>query len=140
MPWTYGDFRVISSPAKILTGLGPHCQPVCPNCARAQPSCRFKTKDNLSPGEVSLLRQLWDTLRPGGVLLGDRLMSGWIGKHLLKERGVDTVSRLSSHRGANFRRGIRLGKDGRIAIANRSAWTETPTLMNPSQIRAITPI
>src|SRR5215218_2653458 len=28
-------------------------------------------------GEVSLLRRLWDVLRPGDVLVGDRLMSGW---------------------------------------------------------------
>jgi hypothetical protein len=43
-------------------------------------------------GEVSLLRQLWDVLRSGDVLVGDRLMSGWAGMHLLKVRGVDTVS------------------------------------------------
>jgi hypothetical protein len=50
-------------------------------------------------------------LRPGGVLLGDRLMSGWAGMHLLLQRGVDTVSRLSAHRKADFRKGKRLGKD-----------------------------
>jgi len=61
-------------------------------------------------GEVSLLRRLWDVLRPGDVLLGDRLMSGWAGLHLLKERGVDTVSRLSAHRRADFRTGTRLGQ------------------------------
>jgi hypothetical protein len=43
--------------------------------------------------------------------LGDRLMSGWVGMHLLKPRGVDTVSRLSAHRQADFRRGRRLGRD-----------------------------
>src|SRR4051812_8543696 len=37
-------------------------------------------------GEVSLLRQLWDVFRPGDVLVGDRLMSGWAGMHLLKAR------------------------------------------------------
>jgi hypothetical protein len=65
-------------------------------------------------GEVSLLRRLWDVLRPGDVLLGDRLMSGWVGMYLLKERGVDTVSRLSAHRWADFRRGRRLGKDDHL--------------------------
>jgi hypothetical protein len=67
-------------------------------------------------GEVSLLRQLWDVLRPGGVLVGDRLMSGWAGMHLLKERGVDTVSRLSAHRRADFRKGVRLGKDDHLVV------------------------
>ena len=73
--------------------------------------CRYAGKGQ---GEVSLLRRLWDTLRPGDVLLGDRLMSGWAGLHLLRRRGVDTVSRLSSHRRADFRRGTRLGKDDHL--------------------------
>src|SRR5262249_15325817 len=65
-------------------------------------------------GEVSLLRRLWDVLRPGDVLLGDRPMSGWGGMYLLKRRGVDTVSRLSAHRRADFRKGTRLGKDDHL--------------------------
>ena len=73
--------------------------------------CRYAGKGQ---GEVSLLRRLWDVLRPGDVLLADRLMSGWVGMHLLKERGVDTVSRLSAHRRADFRRGPRLGKDDHL--------------------------
>src|SRR5262245_16829161 len=73
--------------------------------------CRYAGKGQ---GEVSLLRRLWDALRPGDVLLGDRLMSGWVGMHLLKQRGVDTVSRLSAHRQADFRKGRRLGKDDHL--------------------------
>jgi hypothetical protein len=73
--------------------------------------CRYAGKGE---GEVSLLRRLWDVLAPGDVLLGDRLMSGWVGMHLLKRRGVDTVSRLSAHRRADFRRGTRLGKDDHL--------------------------
>jgi hypothetical protein len=73
--------------------------------------CRYAGKGQ---GEVSLLRRLWDVLHPGDVLLGDRLMSGWVGMYLLKERGVDTVSRLSSHRRADFRQGRRLGKDDHL--------------------------
>jgi hypothetical protein len=73
--------------------------------------CRYAGKGQ---GEVSLLRRLWDVLRPGDVLLGDRLMSGWVGMLLLKQRGVDTVSRLSAHRRADFRRGRCLGKDDHV--------------------------
>src|SRR4051812_15699469 len=73
--------------------------------------CRYAGKGQ---GEVSLLRRLWDALRPGDVLLGDRLMSGWVGMHLLKRRGVDTVSRLSAQRRADFRTGKRLGKDDHL--------------------------
>jgi hypothetical protein len=75
--------------------------------------CRYAGKGQ---GEVSLLRQLWDVLRPGDVLLGDRLMSGWVGMYLLKQRGVDTVSRLSAHRRADFRKGKRLGKDDHLVV------------------------
>jgi Transposase DDE domain len=73
--------------------------------------CRYAGKGQ---GEVSLLRRLWGALRPGDVLLGDRLMSGWVGLLLLKRRGVDTVSRLSAQRRADFRQGTRLGKDDHL--------------------------
>ena len=74
-------------------------------------TCRYAGKGQ---GEVSLLRRLWDVLRPGDVLLGDRLMSGWVGMYLLKQRGVDIVSRLSAHRTADSRKGTRLGKDDHL--------------------------
>ena len=77
-------------------------------------------------GEVSLLRRLWDVLAPGDVLLGDRLMSGWVGMHLLKERGVGTVSRLSAHRRADSRKGTRLGPDDYLV-----AWRK------PTSIRSV---
>ena len=74
--------------------------------------CRYAGKGQ---GEVSLLRRLWDVLAPGDVLLGDRLMASWAAIHLLKQRGVDTVSRLNkAHRRADFRRGRRLGKDDHL--------------------------
>jgi hypothetical protein len=69
--------------------------------------CRYAGKGQ---GEVSLLRQLWDVLRPGDVLLADRLIANWATIALLRERGVELVSRLNkAHRKADFRRGRRLG-------------------------------
>jgi hypothetical protein len=85
--------------------------------------CRYAGKGE---GEVSLLRRLWDVLRPGDVLVGDRLMSGWCGMHLLKQRGVDTLSRLSAHRRADFRKGTRLGKDDHLV-----------TWRKPTSIRSV---
>ena len=74
--------------------------------------CRYAGKGK---GEVSLLRRLWDVLRPGDVLLTDSLLSNWTGILLLKERGVDSVSRLNkAHRKADFRRGRRLGDEDHI--------------------------
>ena len=74
--------------------------------------CQYAGKGQ---GEVSLLRRLWDLLRPGDILLGDRLMANWASIVLLGERGVDMVSRLNkAHRRADFRRGQRLGADDHL--------------------------
>src|SRR5262245_32052879 len=69
--------------------------------------CRYAGKGQ---GEVSLLRRLWDVLRPGDVVLADRLTANWATLALLSQRGVAVVSRLNkAHRQADFRRGWRLG-------------------------------
>lgn len=60
--------------------------------------------------EMGMLRQLWDVLRSGDILLADRYLCAYQEIHLLKQRGVDTVTRLHHCRKADFRRGIRLGK------------------------------
>jgi hypothetical protein len=74
--------------------------------------CRYAGKGQ---GEVSLLRRLRDALRPGDVLPGDRRMSNWVGIYLLKQKGIDTVSRLNKAvREADFREGTRLGKDDHL--------------------------
>jgi hypothetical protein len=75
--------------------------------------CRYAGKGQ---GEVSLRRRLWDVLRPGDVLLGDRLMGTWARIHWLHQRGVDMVSRLGALRTADFRKGIRLGKDDPLVV------------------------
>jgi hypothetical protein len=74
--------------------------------------CRYAGKGQ---GEVSLLRRLWDVLRPGDVLLADRLTAHWLNILLLRERGVELVSRLNkAHRQADCRRGRRLGAAGHV--------------------------
>lgn len=70
--------------------------------------CRYAGKGQ---GEVSLLRQLWDVLRPGDVLLTDRLMANWLNILLLQQRGIELVARLNkANRRADFRRGKRLDR------------------------------
>jgi IS4 transposase len=61
-----------------------------------------------------MLRTLWDLFSPGDVMLADRLMCTWAEMVMLKQRGVECVCRLTSHRTADFRRGKRLGKDDHI--------------------------
>ena len=72
--------------------------------------CRYAGKGQ---SELGLLRTLWDLFRPGDVLLADRLMCAWTEMVMLKERGVDSVTRLSK-RQADFRRGRRLGEGDHI--------------------------
>lgn len=73
--------------------------------------CRYAGKGQ---SELGMLRTLWDMFRPGDVMLADRLMCTWTEMVMLKQRGVDCVCRLTSHRKADFRRGEYLGKDDHI--------------------------
>jgi hypothetical protein len=75
--------------------------------------CRYAGKGQ---GEVSLLRRIWDVLRRGDVLLGDRLMGNWASIYWLQQRGIDTVSRLGAQRTADFRKGTRLGQDDHVVV------------------------
>jgi hypothetical protein len=86
--------------------------------------CRYAGKGQ---GEVSLLRQLWDALSPGDVLLTDCLMANWLNILLLQQRGVEVVARLNkAHRRADFRRGKRLDRHDHIV-----RWAK------PSSIRSL---
>lgn len=67
--------------------------------------CRYAGKGQ---SELGMLRTLWNLFQPGDILLADRLMCTWTEMVMLKQRGVDSVCRLSSHRRADFRRGKRL--------------------------------
>jgi hypothetical protein len=74
--------------------------------------CQYAGKGQ---GEVSLLRKLWDVLRPGDILLTDRLMANWTNILWLQERGLDLVGRLNkANRKADFRCGTRLGPQDHI--------------------------
>ena len=58
---------------------------------------------------------MWDLFRPGDVPLTDCLFSAWVDLVMLKQRGVDSVTRMNkARRTADFRRGQRLGKDDHI--------------------------
>jgi hypothetical protein len=75
--------------------------------------CRYAGKGQ---SESGLLRQLWGLFSKGDVLVADRLMCAWTEMVMLKQRGIDTVCRLTSHRTADFRCGTRLGKDDHIVL------------------------
>src|SRR5262249_51050181 len=86
--------------------------------------CRYAGKGQ---GEVSLLRRLWDVLRPGDVVLADRLTANWATISMLQGRGIELVSRLNkAHRKADFRRGRRLGADDHVV-----RWAKPTSIRSP---------
>jgi hypothetical protein len=85
--------------------------------------CRYAGKGQ---SESGLLRQLWGLFRAGDVFVADRLLCAWTEMVMLKQRGVDSVCRLTSHRRADFRLGTRIGKDDHIV-----------TWMKPTRPRSV---
>jgi len=65
-------------------------------------------------GENALLRTLWDALRPGDILLADRLYCSYCLLALAWMRNVDAVVRLHQRRKADFRRGQCVARGDRV--------------------------
>jgi hypothetical protein len=70
-------------------------------------------------GENALFRRLWEGLKPGDVLLGDRYYSSYFGIALLKQRHVDSVCRLHQCRPCDFSLGRRLGEEDQVVTWTR---------------------
>ena len=75
-------------------------------------------------GETALLRQLFDWLQSGDIVLADRYYCYYFMIALLMERGVDVVTRLHQARNADFRRGQRLGHGDHLVTWTRPARPE----------------
>ena len=72
-------------------------------------------------GETALFRELFDRLQAGDVVLGDRYYCSYFMICLLRELGVDVVTRLHQKRTADFRRGKRLGPGDHVVTWDRPA-------------------
>jgi hypothetical protein len=80
--------------------------------------------------EVSLLQTLWEALRPGDVLLGDRGFCNWGLLAQCLQRQLHAVFRVKGARRRDFRRGQRLGPDERLVQWTKPqcpAWTISAT-------------
>jgi hypothetical protein len=64
--------------------------------------------------EISLLQSLWEHLRPGDVLLGDRGFGNWSIVAQCLQRQVQGVFRVKGHCRSDLRRGQRLSKTERL--------------------------
>lgn len=61
--------------------------------------------------DLRLLRALWDQLKPGDILLGDRAFGEYTTLASLPRQAVDVVARLHARRKVDFRKAQRLGKN-----------------------------
>jgi hypothetical protein len=81
--------------------------------------------------ELVLLQELWEQLRPGEVLLGDRIFGAWTVIAQCVVRGVHGVFRFSGSRRTDFRFGRRLSRHERLV-----QWSKPrlrPPYLSPEQ-------
>jgi Transposase DDE domain len=90
-------------------------------------------------GETALLRELWDRLEPGGIVLGDRVFGSFFGILGLSERGLDGLFRMHQRRRCDFRRGRRLGVEDHVVVWTKPArpdWMDEATYRRaPGELR-----
>lgn len=91
---------------------------------------------SLHEHDLRLLRQLWNDLKQGDILLGDRAFGEYITLASWPARGVDVVARLHQTRKVDFRKAKRLGKNdalfrwektARSKILSPEEWTNLPS-------------
>lgn len=91
-------------------------------------------------------RGLWDTFEKGDIALCDRGFNSYDAMARLNDMGVDSVMRLHQQRKADFRKGIRLGKDDSLQIwerpprpakspFTREEWNELPKAFTVRLVR-----
>ena len=81
---------------------------------------------SLREHDLRLFRQLWDQLKKGDILLGDRAYGEYTTLVSLPKGGVDVVARLHARRKVDFRKAKRLGKNDGLFV-----WTKP---WKPSEI------
>jgi hypothetical protein len=81
-------------------------------------------------GELAMFRALMSSLDPGDVVVADRLHCTYFTVAMLRERGVDLVTRQHSHRRTDRRCGKRLGRHDRLVQwhrPRRPEWMDAET-------------
>jgi len=73
-------------------------------------------RGSLHHHDLRLLRGLWDELKKGDILLGDRAYGEYTTLAGLPQRGVDVVARLHQRRKVDFRKAGRLGKNDGLFV------------------------
>ena len=81
--------------------------------------------------ELRLFRQLWDELKAGDVILGDRIFGDYATLAGLPGRRIDVVARLNAKRRVDFRKGKRLGHNDGLFTWFKSA--HCPAYLTPAE-------
>lgn len=108
--------------------------------------CAVGASRGKKTGEQQLFRQMWDALRPGDIVLGDRLYDCYRDVALLGERGIPVVFGMKQSRTCDFRRGRKLGHDDHVVLWQRPAyqaarydsraqWEALPETMEVREVR-----
>ena len=66
---------------------------------------------NLHMHDLRVFRHIWDCLKSGDILMGDRAYGEYATVAGLKQRAVDVIARLHQRRKVDFRKAKRLGKN-----------------------------
>ena len=95
-------------------------------------------------GELTAFRELWRSLDPGDILLGDCLYDGYGDIAQLRGRGVDVVLGMKQSRARDFRRGEQLGRGDHIVTwkkpqfdksrMDRETWEALPDTMRMREV------
>lgn len=75
--------------------------------------------------DLRLFRRLWDQLKSGDIVLGDRAFGEYTTLAALPRQGVDVVARLHAKRKVDFRQGQRLARRDALFV-----WTKNPQPSN----------
>lgn len=81
-------------------------------------------------GETALFRTLWERLRAGEIVLGDRCFASFLGIAGLADRGVDVLFRMHQRRKHDFRRGRRIAATDHVVFwtkPERPDWMDEAT-------------
>jgi len=86
---------------------------------------------NLHHHDLRLLRGLWDELKKGDILLGDRAYGEFTTLAGLPQRGVDVVARLHQRRKVDFRQARRLGRNDGLFVWTKGC--QQSEILSPSE-------
>jgi hypothetical protein len=102
-------------------------------------------RDTYRHHDLRLFRRIWETLKRGDVILGDRAFGNYATLADLPPRGIDVVARLNTWRKVDFRKAQRLGRNDGLFVWTKlnicppyltwAHWARTPATITVRIVR-----